>query len=82
MRTLLVAGISMFASPQIASARTFKDVSELGHVFKAKGINGTFVLLDREADTIRLWNEARAKERFTPASTFKIANSLIGTSAP
>jgi len=41
-------------------------------------VRGTFVLFDREADTMFGWDEARAKQRFTPASTFKIANSLIG----
>lgn len=47
-------------------------------------MTGTFVLLDREADTLLVWNEARARKRFTrftPASTFKIANSLIGLDA-
>jgi len=61
-----------------ASASTYKEVPELAECFKAKGLVGTFVLLDPASDTIFVANEARAKERFTPASTFKIANSLIG----
>ena len=39
---------------------------------------GTFVLFDVATDTMFVSDEARAKKRFTPASTFKIANSLIG----
>ena len=41
-------------------------------------MKGTFALLDPATDTVIVSNESRAKERFTPASTFKIANSLIG----
>jgi beta-lactamase class D len=41
-------------------------------------VAGTFVLFDVAADTMFVSDEARAKKRFTPASTFKIANSLIG----
>ena len=60
------------------SAVTFKEVPELGKFFAENGVQGTFVLFDREADTMFVWNEARARKRFIPASTFKIANSLIG----
>ncbi len=60
------------------SAATFKEMPEFGPFFEAHGLVGTFVLFDREADTIFVWNEARAQQRFPPASTFKIANSLIG----
>jgi|SRR5215217_3311495 len=57
-------------------AETCKEVSELARFFP--DVRGTFVLFDREADTTFVWNEARAKELFVPASTFKVANSLIG----
>ena len=59
-------------------ASSFKEVPELGSIFEKNAVAGTFVLLDRETDTMFVWNEARAKQRFIPASTFKIANSLIG----
>jgi len=75
-RLVLVSALLLLA--QAATALTFKEVSELGKVFESDGVSGTFVLVDREADTIFVWNEARAKQRFIPASTFKIANSLIG----
>ena len=39
---------------------------------------GTFVLFDAATDTMFVSDAARADKRFTPASTFKIANSLIG----
>ncbi len=46
------------------SAATFKEMPEFGPFFEAHGLVGTFVLFDREADTIFVWNEARAQQRF------------------
>ena len=55
-----------------------KEQPVFGKHFAEQGLTGTFVLLDLESNTLQTWNPARAKERFIPASTFKIANSLIG----
>jgi beta-lactamase class D len=46
--------------------------------FDAKGVRGTFVLLEPQKDRYLVFNEARARSRYLPASTFKIANALIG----
>jgi beta-lactamase class D len=46
--------------------------------FDARGMRGTFVLLEPAYDRYLVFNEARAKQDFLPASTFKIANALIG----
>jgi beta-lactamase class D len=42
-----------------------------------RGLEGTFVLYDRNADRYVRHDPARAAERFSPCSTFKIPNSLI-----
>jgi beta-lactamase class D len=39
---------------------------------------GAFVLYDLKKNRYLRYNEARCRERFTPFSTFKIANSLVG----
>ncbi len=39
---------------------------------------GAFVLYDLKRDAYVRYNEARCRERFSPYSTFKIPNSLIG----
>tara|TARA_R110000824_G_scaffold288508_2_gene476478 strand:- start:46662 stop:47480 length:819 start_codon:yes stop_codon:yes gene_type:complete len=39
--------------------------------------NCTFVVFSESSDKLLIINEARARQAFTPASTFKIANSLI-----
>ena len=46
--------------------------------FDEKGVRGTFVLFEPAADRYLVTNEARAKQGFIPASTFKIPNALIG----
>ena len=46
--------------------------------FDAKGVRGTFLLFEPAKDRYLVFNEARARQRFIPASTFKIANALIG----
>lgn len=43
-------------------------------------MSGTFVLYDLNADQFIGHNQSRAQTRYIPASTFKIANSLIGLS--
>jgi beta-lactamase class D len=52
----------------------------LAHLFRQAGMTGTFVLLDRGRAELIGTNRARALSRYTPASTFKIPNSLIGLS--
>ena len=68
--------LSLLAQP--AGARSFREVPELAAIFQREKLEGTFVLLDPANDTAFGSNRARAETRFTPASTFKIANSLIG----
>lgn len=46
--------------------------------FDAKGVRGTFVLFEPQKDRYLVFNEARARSRYLPASTFKFANALIG----
>ena len=51
---------------------------EWGKVFEAYGIkDACFILRDHSHETIHLYNRDRCLERFTPASTFKIFNSLV-----
>lgn len=75
---LLAVSIFLLASLQPLSARTCKEIPELAKVFSDNGVAGTFVLFDAATDTMSVSDAVRAKKRFTPASTFKIANSLIG----
>jgi beta-lactamase class D len=46
--------------------------------FAARGVEGTFVLFEPMKDRLQVWDEARARRGYLPASTFKIANAVIG----
>lgn len=47
-------------------------------LFRDANVEGTFVTLDPRTGAMIGYNETRAMTRFVPASTFKIAHSLIG----
>ena len=53
------------------------NTSRLDDVFARHGVNGTLVIYDVQKNGYWLHNAGRAAERFYPASTFKIFNSLI-----
>ena len=76
---MLLAGLPhrAVASP---AAPVWEEQPGLAGLFQKAGVNGTFVLYDVTAGTLKGYNRARAEERFTPASTFKIPNTLIGLS--
>ncbi len=71
------------ASPHTAGARSEgtqareASAADLEPHFK-QFPNGAFVLYDLKRDRYVRYNEARCRERFSPFSTFKIPNSLIG----
>ena len=54
--------------------------SYIDDIFTRHGVNGTIVIYDVQKNGYWLHNAGRAAERFYPASTFKIFNSLIGLS--
>lgn len=47
-------------------------------VFEKYGVTGTFILFDVNKEQYTIHNKKRSETPFTPASTFKILNSLIG----
>lgn len=61
-----------------AQAHDWRESPAVGELFQRAGMEGTFVLYDVAARTYRGHDETRANQRFVPASTFKIPNSLIG----
>ena len=62
------------------AAAAWREEPAVAALFRQAGVDGTFVLLDERSDTLRGTNRARAEQRFSPASSFKIANALIGLS--
>lgn len=56
------------------------NTNSLDDIFASRSVNGTLVIYDVQKNGYWLHNAGRAAERFYPASTFKIFNSLIGLS--
>lgn len=58
----------------------WKEAPAVAALFQRAGVTGTFVLLEEGTGVLHGFNPGRAAQRFTPASTFKIPNTLIGLS--
>jgi beta-lactamase class D len=63
-------------SPVITANSRSTEKSELEKYFE--GNKGAFVLFDLNNNSYIRYNPSRCAERFIPASTYKIMNSLIG----
>ena len=74
-RLLTIISVLLFFSTLTFA---WEDNPKIGELFKDANIKGTFVLYDVTNDTFIGYNKHRANTRYIPASTFKIANSLIG----
>jgi len=72
-----VGAIAMMACGRDPSAAGSTERADLEAVFAENGLAGTFVLYDVAADHLTLVDGKRAGRRFVPASTFKIANTVI-----
>ena len=56
----------------------FTENKKIGEIFEKNKLVGTFVLYDVQNNNFIGHNRKRAEIQFSPASTFKIYNSLIG----
>lgn len=65
----------------LAHALDWQDSPQLSRLFAEAGVRGTFVLYDVDAQRLVGHDRARAETRYSPGSTFKIANALIGLSS-
>jgi beta-lactamase class D len=73
---LLLPAVNMPAENTVAAPARAQDLSPF-----FKNTRGAFVLYDSKHGRYIRYNEARCRERFSPKSTFKIPNSLIGLEA-
>ena len=62
----------------IINAQQIEIRNDFKKYFDEYGDKGCFVFYDLNKDTYLKYNPARCAERFIPASTFKIFNSLVG----
>ncbi|WP_250544860.1 class D beta-lactamase [Synechococcus sp. LA31] len=80
MRSLLAGVALTLIHLTPAAALTWREEPLLQPLFEKAGVEGTFVVLDERNGVWRGRNRLRAEQRFSPASTFKIPNSLIALS--
>ncbi len=74
---LIVFGAAALALQAGAENTDTRVRTDLATVFEEHGVVGTFVAYDVSGNQMTLVNADRARMRFVPASTFKVANSLI-----
>jgi beta-lactamase class D len=74
---LPVGAMAVMACGRDPLAAGSTERADLEAVFAENGLAGTFVLYDAAADYLTLIDAKRAERRFVPASTFKIANTII-----
>ena len=63
--------------PLFINAYSYADDSELAKLFHSRGLEGTIIIDSLDGKETYVYNETRSEERFSPASTFKILNTLI-----
>lgn len=71
----------LFATVIFANACTLKKATidnDLKQYFDEKNVEGCFTMMDNSTGGITIYNMEMDTTRVTPASTFKIVNSLIG----
>lgn len=79
MKRLLVLLLTLLATQ--AQAIDWQESDAVAKLFKERKLHGTFVLYDVSGNRLIGHNRTRGQVRYIPASTFKIANSLIGLDA-
>jgi beta-lactamase class D len=70
-------GLAALAAAQGSRAAETSEREDLATAFREQNVPGAFALYDPAADRLITVNGKRAETRYVPASTFKIANSLI-----
>lgn len=65
--------ILFFGLTDIATAKP----GAIDSIFRVHKLRGSFLMLDYSANKFTVYNDARCKRRFSPASTFKLPNTLI-----
>ena len=73
--TLVCLPFAVYADEAVPEVKYSAAVDE---IFARGNIDGTLVMYDTNANACYTHNAERAAQRFYPASTFKIFNSLIG----
>lgn len=74
----IVTGLLFILFASLKSKQKEEIRTDFKEFFEANNADGSFVLYNQNADSYIYYNKPLTTEMFSPASTFKICNSLIG----
>ncbi len=74
---IMFAGPADAAEPVRTAPVHMTERADWGKFFDAEGVKGTIVVLDARTQTYQAFDPVRAERRMSPASTYKIFNSLL-----
>ncbi len=75
---LACAAVPLHAAQAVQPGKTTEAPIDAKPLFDAAGVDGTMVVYDVRRQRMLTYNPKRAATAYSPASTFKIFNSLIG----
>lgn len=76
---IVVAALKIFAAQEERSGTNPTiSIVDFGSHFARYHVKGSFLLFNSRENSYTAYDTARCRERFIPASTFKIFNSLVG----
>lgn len=77
-QTILLLIISVFGLTTCKQKQTTEIRNDFKKYYDQFTVEGSFALYDPQSDKYILYNQEQFEQTFSPASTFKICNSLIG----
>lgn len=78
LQSLFILTIGMLALTGCKQKQGTEIRDDYKKYYDQYDVQGSFVLYDQHNDKFIFYNQAQFRETFSPASTFKICNSLIG----
>jgi beta-lactamase class D len=77
-QTILLLTIAVFGLTACEQKQTSEIRNDFKQYYDQFNVDGSFALYDPQTDKYIFYNQDQFKQTFSPASTFKICNSLIG----
>lgn len=77
-QTIIFTVLTVFSLTSCKQKQTTETRDDFKKYYDQFKVEGSFVLYDQNNDKFTFCNQLQFKEQYSPASTFKICNSLIG----
>lgn len=83
LKSLMAGALTLALIPLSAMADTWQERADWQEIFQASEASGTLLVVDQRdgAQSVMVHDAERARERFVPASTFKIPHTLFALDA-